>query len=263
MKNDILALLKDGPEQRLVVGPIVERLVNLGWDQKQIVFGKNEWKIPKTPSEASKREKNTSFDYFPVDIAVFDSVETTGDYRHLLFIIECKQPDIDVGLQQLETYLGLEPHVKLGIWANSADISAKTLFVYKDSKGLSYPKKCTVKDIPSFGSAISPESVKLTFNDLVVPSKDTLYKTFSELLDAVVAQDGNVTRREEQLDQLCNLILLKLDSDKQGKIDQDSEVYFRQFATANGTARYIKEKFELFIEVYPDIFVTQSDQEIR
>ena len=235
----------------------------MGWDQKQIVFGKNEWKISQTPSEASKREKNTSFDYFPVDIAVFDSVETAGDYRHLLFIIECKQPDIDVGLQQLETYLGLEPHVKLGIWANSADISAKTLFVYKDSKGLSYPKKCTVKDIPSFGSAISPESVKLTFNDLVVPSKDTLYKTFSELLDAVVAQDGNVTRREEQLDQLCNLILLKLDSDKQGKIDQDSEVYFRQFATANGTARYIKEKFELFIEVYPDIFVTQSDQEIR
>lgn len=149
MKNDILALLKDGPEQRLVVGPIVERLVNLGWNQKQIIFGKNEWKIPKTPSEASKREKNTSFEYFPVDIAVFDSVETTGDYRHLLFIIECKQPDIDVGLQQLETYLGLEPHVKLGIWTNSADISAKTLFVYKDGKGLSYPKKCTVKDIPA------------------------------------------------------------------------------------------------------------------
>ena len=238
MKETILNLLKDGPEQKLVVGPIVERLVNLGWNQNQIIFGKNEWKIPKTPSEASKREKNTSFDYFPVDIAVFDSVETTGDYRHLLFIIECKQPDIDVGLQQLETYLGLEPHVKLGIWANSVDVSAKTLFVYKDSKGLSYPKKCTVKDIPSFGATISPESVKLTFNDLIVPSKDTLYKTFSELLDAVVAQDGNVTRREEQLDQLCNLILLKLDSDKQGKIDQDSEVYFRQFATANGTAVY-------------------------
>lgn len=85
------------------------------WDQKQIIFGKNEWKIPKTPSEASKREKGTSFDYFPVDIAVFDSIETVGDYRHLLFIVECKQPDIDVGLQQLETYLGLEPHVKLGI----------------------------------------------------------------------------------------------------------------------------------------------------
>lgn len=187
MRKDIFEMLKDGPEQKLVVGPIVELLVSLGWDQRQIIFGKNEWKIPKTPSEAPKREKGTSFEYFPVDIAVFDSVETVGDYRHLLFIVECKQPDIDVGLQQLETYLGLEPHVKLGIWANNADISAKTLFVYKDNKGLSYPKKCTVKDIPSFGSAISQQSVKLTFSDLVIPSKDTLYKTFSELLDAVVA----------------------------------------------------------------------------
>ena len=135
MRKEIVELLKDGPEQRLVVGPIVERLIGLGWEQKQIIFGKNEWKIPITHSEASKREKNEAFDYFPVDVAVFDSVETTGDYRHLLFIIECKQPDIDVGLQQLETYLGLEPHVKLGIWANNADISAKTLFVYKDNIG--------------------------------------------------------------------------------------------------------------------------------
>lgn len=96
MRKEIVELLKDGPEQRLVVGPIVERLIGLGWEQKQIIFGKNEWKIPKTPSEASKREKNAAFDYFPVDVAVFDSVETTGDYRHLLFIIECKQPDTKV-----------------------------------------------------------------------------------------------------------------------------------------------------------------------
>lgn len=114
--------LKDGPEQELVVGPLVERLVSNGWKIEQIVYGKNEWKVPKTPSEASKREKGTSFDYFPVDIAIFESPETCGDYRHLLFLIECKQPNIDVGLQQLETYLSLEPHVKLGIWANNPDI---------------------------------------------------------------------------------------------------------------------------------------------
>lgn len=255
--------LKEGPEQTLVVGPLVERLIVNGWAFEQIVFGKNEWKVPKTPSEASKREKGTSFDYFPVDIAVFDSPETCGDYRHILFVIECKQPDIDVGLQQLETYLSLEPHVKLGIWANSAVLSAQTLFVYKDAKGLSYPKKNTVKDIPLIGMPLVPSAVKLTFEDLIVPAKETLYKTFSELLDVVVAQDGNVTRREEQLDQLCNLILLKLDSDKQGKIDPSTEVYFRTFATESGTGKYIKEKFAEFIEVYPDIFVTQSDQEIR
>ena len=263
MNDNIKKLLKDGPEQQLVVGPIVERLISNGWELDQIIFGKNEWKVPKTPSEASKREQGVSFDYFPVDIAVFDSVATCGDYRHLLFVIECKKPNLDVGLQQLETYLGLEPHVKLGIWANNADASATTLFVYKSAKGLSYPQKRTVKDLPLMGASFTPDSVILKFSDLVIPTKDTLYRAFTELLDKVVAQDGNVTRREEQLDQLCNLILLKLDSDKQGKIDSDREVYFRTFATENGTAKYIKDKFDNFIEVYPDIFVSKSDQELR
>ena len=263
MNDNIKKLLKDGPEQQLVVGPIVERLISNGWELDQIIFGKNEWKVPKTPSEASKREQGVSFDYFPVDIAVFDSVATCGDYRHLLFVIECKKPNLDVGLQQLETYLGLEPHVKLGIWANNADASATTLFVYKSAKGLSYPQKRTVKDLPLMGTSFTPDSVILKFSDLVIPTKDTLYRAFTELLDKVVAQDGNVTRREEQLDQLCNLILLKLDSDKQGKIGSDREVYFRTFATENGTAKYIKEKFDNFIEVYPDIFVSKSDQELR
>ncbi|WP_314857148.1 N-6 DNA methylase [Stomatobaculum longum] len=261
--NEIKEKLKSGPEQQLVVGPLVSYLVELGWKLDQIFFGKNEWKVPKTPSEASKREKGTSFDYFPVDIAVFDDPKNCGDYRHLLFVIECKQPDIDVGLQQLETYLSLEPHVKLGVWANNADISAPTLSVYKDSAGLSLPKKSTVIDIPSYGSSISPTAIKLTFEDLVIPTKDTLYKAFSDLLDAVVAQDGNVTRREEQLDQLCNLILLKLDSDKAGKIDPKAEVAFRELATEKKTAEHIKQNFKKFIEVYPDIFITNSDKEVR
>lgn len=255
--------LKDGPEQNLVVGPLVEQLIKNGWVFDQIVFGKNEWKVPKTPSEASKREAGSSFDYFPVDIAVFESPETCGDYRHILFFIECKQPNIDVGLQQLEIYLSLEPHVKLGIWANNASVSATSLFVYKDAKGLSIPKKKTVNDIPRIGTPLVPSAVTLTFDDLIIPTKETLYKAFSELLDAVVSQDGNVTRREEQLDQLCNLLLLKLDSDKQGKINPSAEVYFHTFATESGTGKNIKDKFSDFIEVYPDIFVSQSDKEIR
>ena len=57
MNDNIKKLLKDGPEQQLVVGPIVERLISNGWELDQIIFGKNEWKVPKTPSEASKRER--------------------------------------------------------------------------------------------------------------------------------------------------------------------------------------------------------------
>ena len=111
-KNSSKCTVKEGPEQQLVVKPLVEFLIHKGWNVNQILFGNNEWKIPKTPSEASKRELGHSFDYFPVDIAVFDDEKNCGDYRHLLFIIECKQPSKEEGIQQLETYLGLEPHVK-------------------------------------------------------------------------------------------------------------------------------------------------------
>jgi type I restriction enzyme M protein len=255
--------LKSGIEQELVVGPIVELLIKNGWSFGQIIFGKNEWRVPKNPSEASKRESRVSFDGFPVDIAVFESNETCGDYRHLLFIVECKQPDLTVGLQQLEIYLSLEPHVKLGVWANSAELSAQCLFVYRDDKGLTFPKKRSIADLPSIGTPLSPSSVKLTFSDLITPSNSTLHRTFSDLLDKVVAQDSNVTRREEQLDQLCNLILLKLDSDKHGKMDINAETEFRTLATESATGEYIRRLFDGFNEVYPDIFITKADKELR
>ncbi len=167
MNKDIVSKLKDTPEQKLVVGPLVEQLINGGWSLGQIIFGKNEWKIPQTPSEASKREKGVSFDYYPVDIAVFDSIANCGDYRHILFIIECKQPKIDVGLQQLETYLSLEPHAKLGIWANNSDISSETLFVYKNEKGIHFPKHKKISDLPIVGSPLTPASVNFTFNHIL------------------------------------------------------------------------------------------------
>ena len=37
--------------------------------------------------------------------------------RHLLFVIECKQPDENAGVAQLEGFFVGEPHVKLGISA--------------------------------------------------------------------------------------------------------------------------------------------------
>lgn len=51
MDPEILKNLKDGPEQQLVVGPLVEFLVGKGWNLKQIVFGKKEWRVPKPPTK--------------------------------------------------------------------------------------------------------------------------------------------------------------------------------------------------------------------
>ena len=219
--------------------------------------------VPKTPSESNKREKKQKYDGYPVDIAVFGSDKHLGDYRHLLFIVECKQPDISVGLQQLEIYLGLEPFIKLGIWANTPDLSAETLFVFKDSKGIQKPGKRTVSDLPSANQKINPASVKFLFNDLVVPSREVLRRLFSDLLDRVVARDSKVTRREDQLDQLCNVILLKLESDKKGRSDPTTELFFAPRASEALTGTHIRKKFEGFTRVYPDIFTNETDKQLR
>ncbi|MEE3483518.1 MAG: N-6 DNA methylase [Bacteroidales bacterium] len=262
MDHEILKNLKDGPEQQLVVGPLVEILVSKGWNLKQIIFGKKEWKVPKTPSEASKREAGRSFAGFPVDIAVFDCVENANDYRHLLFIIECKKPGIEVGQEQLETYLSLEPHAKLGVVANNAEKSSKATFVYKDKNGINFPQERTINDLPGVNDSFEPDAVKFTYNDLIIPSKSTLFWNFGALLDNVVSRDGFVTRREQQLDQLCNLLLLKLDSDKLGKISPDDEVYFHPLSDEKQTAKYIKDKFDEFVPLYSEIFLTDTDKKI-
>ena len=57
--------LKDTDEQRTVVGPLVHYLVDNGWDLEQIIFGKIEWRVPKSPSQATLRERGHAFDGFP------------------------------------------------------------------------------------------------------------------------------------------------------------------------------------------------------
>ena len=50
----ITSKLKDTREQREVVGPIAQYLVSIKWKLEQMQFGKKEWRVPKSPSEATK-----------------------------------------------------------------------------------------------------------------------------------------------------------------------------------------------------------------
>lgn len=259
----ISSKLKNTDEQRLVVGPLVEHLVNIGWSLGQIIFGKSEWRVPSSPSEATKREKGQSFTGFPVDIAVFDQAANAGDPRHLLFIVECKQPTEQAGVSQLESYFVAEPHAQLGVWANNQEVAASGAFLYRKSDGRILLKRQKLGDLPRPGEAIKPETQRLAFNDLIAPSERILRKTMEDLLDRVVIEDSNVNRREDQLDQLCNLLLLKLESDKQGKAQPSSPVFFRPMESASMTATAIKERFESFIDIYPEIFVSEQDKQLR
>ena len=261
--NAIERQLKDGPEQRTVVGPLVARLIEIGWNLPQIVFGRGEWRVPKSPSEATKRERQGAFVGFPVDIAVFDDPDNTGDPRHLLFIIECKQPTDTAGVSQLESYFVGEPHVQLGVWANNPTPVAKAAFIYRKTDGRILLKKQTVADLPRPGEAIRPEPQRLTFNDLFAPTKLLLKKTVEDLLDKVVANDPNVTRREEQLDQLCNILLLKLESDKEGKSARTEPLFLRSMENSNKTAMAIKRRYEQFVDLYPEVFISDQDKRLR
>jgi type I restriction enzyme M protein len=222
----ITSKLKATPEQKLVVGPLVYELTKIGWKLEQIIFGKKEWLVPKRPSEATKREKNYQFDGFPVDIAVFDSQETAGDPHHVLFVIECKHETESAGVSQVESYFVGEPHVQLGVWANSAKLSSEAAFLYRKPDGRILFKKRRVGDLPRPGEAIKPDSLAISYNDLITPDATVLKRTIQDILDKAVANDPAVTRREQQLDQLCNLLLLKLESDREARTNQTRPVFF-------------------------------------
>ena len=103
---------------------MAQQLCSVGWSLDQMIFGTAEWRVPKTPSEQTKRQKGHSFAGFPVDIAVFDNPSHLGDPRHLLFLIECKVPEEQAGVAQLEAYFIGEPHVRLGVWAGRSSSGA-------------------------------------------------------------------------------------------------------------------------------------------
>lgn len=257
----VRAKLKDTPEQRDVVGPLVLHLIGQGWSIDQIQFGRTEWRVPKNPSQATNRERNRSFEGFPVDIAVFDDPRNFGNYRHLLFIIECKQPNETAGVAQLESYYSAEPHAKLGIWVNDPEPSANATFLFRQQdRGLL--KRMKVSEIPRPGDEIKPDSKKIKFADLIQPTESTLRRTFSDLLDRAVVSDSNVTRGEDRLDQLCNLILLKLDSDKQAKANREAAVVFRPMESSARTAETIRQRYAQFVNLYPGVFTLEKDKRL-
>lgn len=263
LPDAIRILLKNTPEQLTVVGPLVQYLTSLGWSLNQMIFGKKEWRIPKSPSEATRREKGRSFAGFPVDIAVFDSEKTCGDPSHILFLFECKQSNNNAGVSQLESYFVGEPHAMLGIWANTANPAAKSVFLYRGSGGRIVLKKTELKHIPRPGDKITPEAHTLTYNDLIAPPESIFRKIIRDLLDKVVANDTVVTRREEQLDQLCNILLTKLESDKQGRNSPDQPVLFREKESIAKTAADIRRDFENLVNIYPETFTTEKDKRLQ
>lgn len=237
--------------------PLVERLIELGWDKNQIQY-KPEWKVPKTPSDASKREGGQSYQGFPVDIAIFDSPSNNGKYENLQIIVETKAPNVTVGVNQLKIYMGLEPHALLGIWTNGADIS----LVYKTPTGGFEVENNA--SLPRPGESLLKSGLhKLKWTDLVEPTTLDLKKVFVRLLNVVVSQDSISTRRDDQLNNLCNVLLAKLEGDRIAKCEPLNSVPFQLWDSEDETADRIRSLFQSMKIAHGDIFLTDNDNDIN
>ena len=108
--------------------------------------------------------------------------------------------------------MGLEPYVILGIWTNGTDTS----LIYRTPNGKFDIQREGGLPKPTDNLFRATQS-KLTWNDLEKPSTADLKKTFLRLLNIIVSRDTLSTRRDDQLNNLCNVLLAKLESDKIAK----------------------------------------------
>lgn len=234
--------------------PVLKALLELGWSRGQIICpspdsSDKEWYVPKNPSNAANREAHKSFKGFPVDMALFDSVEYTGNFEHLIGIIECKNPNRDDGISQLEIYLGLEPHAKFGVWTNGLEF----VRIYKlPSAGFKVVENSTLpKKTENF---ILADSKRLTYEDLQTPTTKALKAVFSQLLGIITSRDTRSTRREDQLSQMSNVLLVKLDSDREGKWEKSAPLGFQLFDTPQKTTEKVNQLFASYKIEHPTLF---------
>ena len=250
---------KSFKEHHLTRLPVLERLLLLGWEREQIICPSpnsddTEWHVPKTPSEATNRESKRSFKGYPVDIALFDDVEFVNDYEHIVAIIECKEPNKNEGISQLKIYLGLEPHARLGIWTNGTEFvrvyKLPSAGDFKVVEGVGLPK-------PTENFILAGDK-RITYSDLQIPSTRELKSAFSSLLGVITSRDTRSTRREDQLNQMSNILLIKLESDHDGQWDKNESLLFQLSDSPTQTHKSVNNAFADYKRRHPVLFATDE-----
>jgi type I restriction enzyme M protein len=246
-----------GPEHQKVRLPTIKKLIEAGWAEGQIRWAP-EWRVPKSPHDAAVRESGRRFPSWPVDLALFDDAAYVDDWQHVVALLEFKQPTLEQGVSQLEIYLAREPRAKLGYWTNGTT----NVRVYKLPDGGF--KHVRNRGVPKPGEELElPSEKPLTYTDLRVPDSGELRSTFKRLLDVVVARDSRATRSETQLNQLCNLLLLKLESDTNGQFAPGHALDFQISRGGEArTATKIRNSFRELVSFRPQVFTDQNDTEL-
>lgn len=237
--------------------PLIKKLLALGWSSKQIQWNP-EWKVPKNPSEHSRREAGRKYTGFPVDIIIWESEARREDPEAALIIFETKRPSVAEGRTQLENYLSLEYTARMGFWTNGID----TLSIHRLPSGkFSYHEGAPIpKPTDTFSIA---GDVPLQYRDLEEPSPHILRTKLDRIFGVISARDTVSTRSDQRLNQLCNLLLIKLASDQAAKRNPNDTLAFQPMATEEDTAQRIRQEFANLRTAYPVIFDSNNDNELR
>ncbi len=177
----------------------------------------------------------------------------------MLGLFEFKKPTLREGISQLEIYLAREPRARFGVWTNG--VASAT--VYKLPDGTFKTVKYSDLRLPTPNDDFELATSKaITYADLNTPTEYELRASFEALLDLVVARDSVVTRSENQLDQLCNMLLLKLESDTAGSMERRKPLMFQLAKNELETAKKIREEFSLLVEQREEVFREEQSPQL-
>jgi type I restriction enzyme M protein len=246
-----------GPEHTQVRLPLVNQLLSLGWSPKQVQY-EPEWRVPKNPSEHSRREAGERYAGFPVDIMIWESEALREDPEGALIIFETKKPTRSEGLRQLENYLSLEYTAKMGFWTNGTD----RLAVYRLPSGKFQVVIGAPLPLPTDNFSIVGET-PLRYKDLIEPEPAKLRAKLDRVFGVVVARDTITTRSDDRLNQLCNLLLTKLASDQDAKANPNEPLVFQPVETEAGTAERVRSRFGRLRGAHPAVFSSGNDADLR
>ncbi len=160
-----------------------------------------QWRVRARPSDTKKE--------YPVDIAVFDTVDHTDE--GVKIIVECKKKSRKDGRLQLEDYLRFS-RAEIGVWFNGSE----RLFLRKIEKA----GKVTFSEMPNipvFGERIE-DIGKFRRSDL--RPANNLKTTFKAVRNYLAANAVGITRDEVFAQQLINLIFCKIYDERFTKPDQ-------------------------------------------
>jgi type I restriction enzyme M protein len=154
--------------------------------------------------------------------------------------------------------MSLEPRVLAGFWTNGTETAA----LYRTADGR-FRKELTAP-LPKPTDNLILSGIKLIkWSDLEPANAKSLKRCFERLLDHVVSTDAKSTRRDDQLNQLCNLLLIKLESDKRAKVTPHDPVLFQVWKDEKETYKKLSEFFFNLRLTHSDLFSSLVDRELN